>query len=146
MQAGGCHLLICILAQDTLSEVSIYLTSSKWQEVSSISAVLLLPETDSEVRSSLSDVNQLLTEQQVGGKEIRPLCRPDHPTAAQHMLPSTAYNSQVLVTGSKSHKPSHQLLNDSRGKAFRSRKSPASPITATVSLGGVWVQGHFKGQ
>ena len=98
--AGGCHLLICILAQDTLSEASIYLTSSKRQEVSSISAVLLLPEIDSEVRSSLSDVNQLLTEQQVGGKEIRPLWRPDHPTAAQHTPPSAAYNSQVLVPGS----------------------------------------------
>lgn len=79
MQAGSCHLFICILAQDTLSEVSIYLTSSKWQEVSSISAVPLLPEIDSEVRSSLSDVNQLLTEQQVGGREIRPLWGPDIP-------------------------------------------------------------------
>lgn len=80
--------------------MSIYLTSSEWQEVSSISAVPLLPEIDSEVRSSLSDVNQLLTEQQVGGREIRPLWRPDHPTGAQRTLPSAAYNSQVLVTAS----------------------------------------------
>ena len=63
MWAGSCHLLICILAQDTLSEASIYLASSKRQEISSISAAPLLPEIDSEVRSSLSAGNQLLAEQ-----------------------------------------------------------------------------------
>ena len=91
-RAGSCHLLICILAREALSEVSIYLASSKRQEVSSISAMPLLPEIDSEVRSSLSAGNQLLTEQ---GTQTTLAAWPSHSSSAHAAQRSLRFSGPV---------------------------------------------------